>query len=188
MDNNRSITGSVALRFFGGCVFLLGIIGFCSSLLFWFFPPADQSRLVIPWIFLTTTFLLGSVSLFLHRAVQAVRRERQQDLRLNLCRALAAAVLFVGIQSHGLRCLVEYQHPPQAQTSAETFVFVFAALHGLHVVVALLFLLFVTVRATQGRYDHEYYWGPFFTGWFWHVLGIVWLGILFVLSLAFLTG
>ena len=59
-----------------------------------------------------------------------------------------------------------------------------AALHGMHFVVAVLFLSYVTVRALADRYDHEYYWGVSVAAWFWHALGVVWIGILAVFAIA----
>jgi heme/copper-type cytochrome/quinol oxidase subunit 3 len=46
-------------------------------------------------------------------------------------------------------------------------------------------LLWVTLSAFADRYDHEYCWGVSFAAWCWHVLGVVWLAILFVFAMAF---
>ena len=56
--------------------------------------------------------------------------------------------------------------------------FAFALLHGVHFIVALLFVVFVFLRAFADRYDHEYSWGVTFCAWFWHALGIAWLAIM----------
>jgi heme/copper-type cytochrome/quinol oxidase subunit 3 len=57
-------------------------------------------------------------------------------------------------------------------------------LHGMHFVVALLFLCHITVQAMADRYDHEYYWGVTVCAWFWHALGVAWVAILFVMLIA----
>ena len=72
----------------------------------------------------------------------------------------------------------------QTQTNAHGFVFMFAALHAMHFLVAQSVLLWVTLAAFCDRYDHEYYFGVTFAAWFWHVLGIAWLAILCVFSVA----
>ena len=77
---------------------------------------------------------------------------------------------------------------PDAAMGAGAFIFVLAALHGLHFTVALLFLAFVTLRAFADRYDHEYYWGVMVCTFFWHGLAWVWLCILAVFACAALTG
>jgi len=51
-------------------------------------------------------------------------------------------------------------------------------------VVALLFLVFIYLRALADRYDHEYSWGVTFCGWFWHGLGIIWITIVAVFMVA----
>ena len=147
-------------------------------------PPVKSDTLIFPAAFGVSTILLFWVSAALHRAVQAVRWERQPEFRKQLRTALITGVLFVGVQGYGLACLISGGQPNEAQLGARPFLFVFAFLHCLHVTVALLFLSFIVVRGFAGRYDHEYYWGPFITGWFWHFLGIVWLVLLGVLGIS----
>ena len=91
---------------------------------------------------------------------------------------LAAGTLFVGIQSFGLWCLIMQQRPEDASTGVNAFIVMLAALHGLHFVVALMFLSYVTIKGFAARYDHEYYWGVQICTWFWHALGVIWLAIL----------
>jgi heme/copper-type cytochrome/quinol oxidase subunit 3 len=64
-----------------------------------------------------------------------------------------------------------------------------AAMHALHVIVALLILTYVTLRALSDRYDHEYSFGIAACSWVWHFLGIMWVFILgaYVIVYNFLT-
>ncbi len=64
-----------------------------------------------------------------------------------------------------------------------------AAMHALHVVVALLILTWVTLRGLNDRYDHEYSFGVLGCSWFWHGLGVMWIFILgaFIICDGFLT-
>lgn len=144
--------------------------------------PADQ-------VYLPPAFLFGTVFLFvgswqLQAAGQHVRQERQSKFRRALLRALAFAILFVGVQSFGLWAFVrgtaDYQNP---QLNAHGFVFMFTALHAMHFLVAQSVLLWITLAAFHDRYDHEYYFGVTFATWFWHALGLAWLAILFVFSI-----
>jgi len=139
------------------------------------FPPAfGISSLLL---------LLGSV--VLSRAMRFVRREKQRPFRRHLVGALAIGGLFVGFQSLGLWTLMPHDRTAQAaQVGVTAFVLMLAALHALHFVVAVLFLSFVTVRAFDDRYDHEYHWGVTVCAWFWHALGIVWIAILAVFAIA----
>jgi nitric oxide reductase NorE protein len=134
--------------------------------------------------FLISTLLLFTGSFCLFRAVYAVRREKQPLFRSWLKRGLAAGALFVAVQTFALSRLIHQQPPDQAETGAAAFAAVVATLHGMHFVIALLFLCFVTIQALADRYDHEYYMGVTICSWFWHLLGIAWLVILFVMFAA----
>lgn len=184
MDATRTTTGPFARRFFRAALGVFTVAAVISTLLAFAFPPREQAELRLPPAFAVTTALLILVSGALVRAVSCVRRERQHPFRRSLRAALVGGTLFVGVQGFGLLCLLASKHPGDPQTGALAFVFVFAAMHGMHVTIALLFLLFVTLRAQADRYDHEYYWGVTVTGWFWHALGIAWLVILAVISIA----
>jgi len=91
---------------------------------------------------------------------------------------------FVAIQTYAMWCLLIAQRSSADVTGLRNGAFAFVAMHGLHFVVALLFVAFVLLRALADRYDHEYSWGVTFCAWFWHTLGIVWLMIMS----AFLVG
>lgn len=138
------------------------------------FPPAFA---------LSTAFLLCGCWA-MSRAEANVIRERQAEFRTRLIQALAAGTGFVAIQTFALSSFFRQQPAVQAATGATSFVAVAAALHGLHFLVAWLFLLFVVLQAFADRYDHEYHWGVTFCGWFWHVLGIVWIAVLVVMAIA----
>lgn len=183
IDATRLTTGGVAVKFFLCSVIVFGAAAGVAVFLRWLQPPVPRPTIVFPPAFAVTTFLLLGAGASLHRAVAAVRRERQAKFRRNLLAAAFFGLMFVGVQIYGLECLIRGESG-DPQTGARPFVFVFAAMHGLHVSVALLFLTFVTVRAWAGRYDHEYYWGPLFAGWFWHALGVAWIVILGVLGIS----
>lgn len=138
----------------------------------------------LPAAFWGTSILLLIGSALLHRAVEFVRREQQARFRRSLVAALITGTGFVGVQSFGVWCLLRYQQPADAETGAASFILVFVVLHALHFTVAMMFLVYVTLKGIAERYDHEYYWGVTVCAWFWHVLGIAWVAILAVLVIA----
>lgn len=141
---------------------------------FWF-PPAFAVSSVL--------LLLGSISL--SRAVRSVQRERQCALRRWLLAALGTGTLFMGVQAYGLWTLLPPERTAdQASLGVTPFVLMLAALHALHLSVAVLFVAFVATRAGADRYDHEYYWGVSVCAYFWHALGIAWLFILAIFAIA----
>ena len=178
-----------AVRFFVVSVALFAAAGGIAHGLIRLWRPAEGiGSVVFPPAFGLSTALLLAGSAALHRAVSQVRRERQRRFRRCLLLGLAAGTAFVGVQSFGLYCLVQNQRPAEAALGVNAFVFVLAALHGLHFTVALMFLVFVTLRALVDRYDHEYYFGVVVCANFWHFLGAVWLAILGVLAIASLPA
>ena len=178
--------GQLARRFFAvscGVFAVAGLLGW--SLTQWLGSwTLGRSEAAFPLAFAVTSLLLVGASLLLQQALEAVKRERQPLFRRSLRRALLLGTLFVALQGYGLWCMLQRQDPQEASTGANAFIFVIAFLHALHVSVALLFLVFVTIRGHADRYDHEYYWGVTFCALFWHFLGVVWLAILFVFGVA----
>jgi cytochrome c oxidase subunit 3 len=143
--------------------------------------PTDQLRL--PWAFVISTFLLAVGSWQLEMARMAVRREKQQDFRRSLLQALISAMAFVAVQGFGLWAMDKGGSSAQdAQLGVHGFVIMFTALHAMHFLVAQSILLWVTISAFADRYDHEYSWGVTFAAGFWHILGVVWMCILFVFT------
>lgn len=166
---------------------VLGLAGVVASGCISVSPSLPEGTARIPLPFWGSTLLLWAGSVCLHRAVGSVRQERQWALRGYLLGAMLAGALFVGLQGCGLWQFVRfYQQGLKGggdELIAGEFATVFAGLHALHFLVALLVVVIVSVKAVHGRYDHEYYWGVQFCAWFWHGLGGVWLAILLVLLL-----
>ncbi len=159
----------------------------------WFgHEPSDRS--VMPNAFWISTVFLFAGSVTLQRAAWLVRVQQLESFRRWLILSLTFGTLFVGIQICGLWRLAQNQTrpgqslPDSAETGANALVAMFAGLHGVHFVIALLFVAWITVNAFANRYDHEYSSGVTFCAWFWHTLGIVWLMILGLFAAGALTG
>ena len=174
----------LAARFFVTSVTVL----LCAAGLAWgltqVWAPRSVSGASLFRIFAVSTLFLFLGSIALGQALQHVQRERQTPFRRRLVIALVSGTLFVGVQSYGLWCLLQRVNPSEVQTGVYSFVFAFTGLHALHVSVALLFLVFVTLNGFADRYDHEYYWGVSVCTYFWHLLSIVWLCLLAVFCIA----
>lgn len=155
---------------------------------------ASSDRSVMPTAFWISTAFLFSGSVTLQRAAWLVRVQRLESFRRWLVVSLISGTLFVGVQICGLWRLAQNQTrpgqslPDSAETGANALVAMFAGLHGVHFVIALLFVAWITVNAFANRYDHEYSSGVTFCAWFWHTLGIVWLVILALFAAGALTG
>ncbi len=145
--------------------------------------PSEKLRL--PGAFLLSTVLLGLGSWYMEQARAYVRREKQLEFRRSLLQALISAMLFVSVQGYGLWAMDKgARTADNSQLGVHSFVIMFTALHGMHFLVAQSVLLWVTLSSFADRYDHEYSWGVTFASAFWHILGVVWLCILFVFTTA----
>lgn len=158
-----SVTLTVSI---GGAWLMIQATSFVPSESDFLFPPAFAVSTVL--------LILGSASL--QTASYHVRCERQRLFRRRMFQSLIVGIAFVIFQTQGLSCLL-----PQKQAAHEVGLrdgaFAFAVMHGVHFIVALLFVAFVFLQGLADRYDHEYSWGVTFCAWFWHALGIVWLAI-----------
>jgi cytochrome c oxidase subunit 3 len=179
-----SAEGWFAVRLFCLAAGLLSVAGGLALLLTrTFLPPRSTTgTFVVPAAFAFSTALLFLCSVALGRALSSVRRERQRVFRRSLVYALACGTGFVGVQAFGLWCIVQNlaadRNAGEAQLGATALVLGAAALHAVHVSVALMVLSYVTLRGLSDRYDHEYSFGVAFCAWFWHILGILWVFIL----------
>lgn len=181
-DRYEGRQGTFALHFFAASVAALLLAAGITTLLgLVATPPAPAHRTVFPWAMALSTGLLAVGSWVLHIGLAAIRVERRERFCRAMLTALGLATLFVGVQSYSIWCLAANQDPARVATGANAFVLVFAGMHGIHFLVALLFLVFVTLRGLADRYDHEYYLGVLVCTVFWHILGIAWLPILVTL-------
>ena len=169
-----SVGSSVA----AGCIgYLLTVIGPAPT-------PIPGAAMQIPLAFWISTGLLAVGSAILVRAEYLVKHERQRPFRHCLKIAFALGAVFFSVQIYGLWWILKLRNPAHAQTGANAFVFAVAVLHAMHFFVAMLFIIYVTLKAHWDRYDHEYYWGVTVCAYFWHVLGVVWLAIMFFMIVA----
>lgn len=183
--HTRESLAALVVRFFAIALMLLGAAAASAFLLpRWPQAVGRPPGVIFPPVFAISTVCLLFASFALSRAETHVAKERQAQFRSSLRQALAAGTCFVAIQSYALISFFSQQPPVQAATGATAFVAVAAALHGMHVIIAWLFLLFVILQAQSDRYDHEYHWGVTFCGWFWHILVIVWLVVLCVMAIS----
>lgn len=175
---------SLARKFYLACVLqAAAILLLGCSLGLMLGRQEPSARLRLPGAFLVSTVFLFVGSAWLEWARNRVRLERQAEFRTALKRSLVFAALFVAVQGYGLWAMHKGERSPDAaQTGVHGFVVMLTALHAMHFIVAQSILLWVTLSAYADRYDHEYYWGVTFAAFFWHVLGVVWLGILFVFT------
>jgi cytochrome c oxidase subunit III len=184
LERRHVVESRFVLRLF---FLTLGVFASAAGLAFaltrLFLPPhTTQGTFVVPTAFAFSSFFLLLCSAELGRAMAAVRREKQQPFRQALLWALAFGTAFVGVQAFGLWSIVQSlrldRNAGEAELGPTAVVLGAAALHCLHVIVALMVLSYVTLQGLSDRYDHEYSFGVSVCAWFWHILGMLWIFIL----------
>jgi cytochrome c oxidase subunit 3 len=147
----------------------------------------DAQGYSLPKGFIASTLLLIGISVSLHYAVTAARRDQVTNV-LRLCLlAMFLALGFFVVQSEGMYVLMKRALEDSSfNSSLYPFTFLLALLHALHVVAGVVALVTVVSSAARYRYDHERHWGLQFCALYWHFLDAVWLVMLFGFVIAIL--
>jgi heme/copper-type cytochrome/quinol oxidase subunit 3 len=139
-------------------------------------PPSgiEPPALTLPAIM---SVILWSSSLPVHLADRGIKRGSQRWLRGGL---LVGFVLGAGFLL--LQVLVEYpetlsQFTPQTNVYGSLF-FVITGFHGFHVLVGLIFSLWVQARAWSGAFTAERRVSVQTFALYWHFVDVVWLFVL----------
>jgi len=138
----------------------------------------DRHTLHMPGLLWVSTLLVLGVSLALHLAVDAVRRERHEPLRLWLRTALGLAIGFIVVQTPAMILLVRMHAALRDQgvrLHVYGLIFFLVLLHALHVVGGVIALVRVMVHESKSAFDHEHYLPIHHAAIYWHFLDVVWL-------------
>ena len=138
----------------------------------------------LPGIFLYSTLLIILVSVLMHLSLIMYRHSKFGAYRWSLFGGLVVAVAFLLTQIQGWKVLSAIGKPITGNISGQ-FLYLIPAMHGLHIVVALLVTLLVLIKAIRARKD------PLFElrdvinpkrklhmellVTFWHYIDIVWV-------------
>ena len=138
----------------------------------------------LPRQFILTTVNLVAISVLLHMAVGAVRRERLVDLTRYIVLAFILALGFFVIQAGALAWMIsEMQKPSALMQNLYGLTFCLVIVHAVHVMGGVAGLTFVLFGLARGKYDHERHFPIRFCALYWHFLDIVW--VLMLSSFAF---
>jgi cytochrome c oxidase subunit III len=178
---------------FGAWLFLGSLlIFFLSTILLYViyaYRRADdpQSQAPLPLSFLVSTICLLAISVLVHMATRAVRRDQFLRTSNLLFVGAVLAMVFMAIQAFAMGNLLN-----SPATFAGTgkgvvgMVVVLAVLHALHVLGGVIALAVTGFVARSGRYDHERHFPVLFAAQYWHFLDVIWLFML--VAFYFTTG
>jgi cytochrome c oxidase subunit 3 len=132
--------------------------------------PAEGTELPKLIAGFNTAILLSS-SVTIHWALESVKRGNRFGLKAGMVTTflLGATFLFVQINEY-----VHVGFAPYESAQASVF-YGLTGLHGAHVFIGLLLLLFVTVRAFRGHFSPEQHRGVEIPGIYWHFVDVMWV-------------
>jgi cytochrome c oxidase subunit III len=123
--------------------------------------------------------ILLTSSVTMHWALEGVRRENRNALRVGLLTTFLLGLTFLTVQVN------EYIHlgTAPADSAQATIFYGLTGLHGAHVFIGLTLLAFANIRAFRGHYSAKEHRGVEVPGIYWHFVDIMWI---FVFSTLYL--
>jgi len=132
--------------------------------------PAPGTKLPVEVAGMNTAILVSS-SFTIHWAEQAIKKGNRFGLKAGILTTFLLGCTFLFIQIN------EYANigfAPQ-DGAQQTIFYSLTGLHGAHVFIGLLLLLFVTIRSFRGHYSVEEHRGVEVPGIYWHFVDVMWL-------------
>jgi cytochrome c oxidase subunit 3 len=131
-------------------------------------PPGEHLPVFVAGV---NTCILVTSSFTMHWALTSIKRGNRAGLRAGL-----ALTFFMGL-TFLLTQIAEYSRigfSPSDNAFATIF-FSLTGLHGMHVFVGLMLLLFATMRAFRGHFSPEHHLGVELPGIYWHFVDVMWI-------------
>jgi cytochrome c oxidase subunit III len=115
--------------------------------------------------------ILLTSSVTMHWALEGVRRENRNALRVGLLTTFLLGLTFLTVQVN------EYIHlgTAPADSAQATIFYGLTGLHGAHVFIGLTLLAFANIRAFRGHYSAKEHRGVEVPGIYWHFVDIMWI-------------
>jgi len=120
------------------------------------------------------TFILICSSVTMVKAYAAAADGNQKGLKLWLVATVLIGATFVGVQVYEYIHLIEKHFTPSAGLYGSTF-YTMTGFHGFHVSMGVICMMFVTMRAFQGKYTQADHRGVEVIGLYWHFVDLVWI-------------
>jgi cytochrome c oxidase subunit III len=117
------------------------------------------------------TAILWSSSFTMHWAQTSIKHGNRFGLKAGILSTflLGATFLFIQINEYANLGFAPQDHAQQ------TIFYSLTGLHGAHVFIGLMLLLFVTIRSFRGHYSAEEHRGVEVPGIYWHFVDVMWL-------------
>jgi heme/copper-type cytochrome/quinol oxidase subunit 3 len=120
------------------------------------------------------TFILLTSSLMVVLAVSAAQQGNKRNLTLWMLATVVLGTIFVSIQAFEYGKLATEGHTLSSDLAGNVF-FTLTGFHGLHVIIGVLWGVFVLLRAARGGFGQSNYMGVELFGLYWHFVDVVWI-------------
>ena len=117
------------------------------------------------------TAILISSSFTIHWALECARKGNRFGLKAGMLTTFFLGCTFLFVQIN------EYVHigfAPQDHAQGTIF-YGLTGLHGAHVTIGLMLLLFVVIRSFRGHYTSKHHLGMEVPGIYWHFVDVMWI-------------
>jgi cytochrome c oxidase subunit 3 len=133
----------------------------------WPTPPFHLPKFVA----LINTLILVTSSFTVHWATTSIKRGNRWGLCAGLTLTFLMGLTFLITQG------IEYARIGfnTSDGAFATIFFCLTGLHGAHVFVGLMILLFMTIRAFRGHFSPEHHHGVEIGGIYWHFVDVMWI-------------
>ncbi len=182
-DHTLTEAGSIAgvdNRKFGIWLFLASEVMFFMALIGMYLAYRGQASwtefhraLDIPLTGVNTFILLTS-SLMVVLAVSAAQQGHRRNLTLWMLATVVLGTIFVSIQAFEYGKLGTEGHTLNSDLAGNVF-FTLTGFHGLHVIIGVLWGVFVMLRGARGGFGRSNFMGVELFGLYWHFVDVVWI-------------
>jgi heme/copper-type cytochrome/quinol oxidase subunit 3 len=138
------------------------------------------SHLTIPLIGVNTFVLILS-SFLVVRGLEAIRKGNQTGLRNNIIGVIVLGALFLGGQAYEWTSL--FRERIDVKSTVGTPFFTVTGIHGTHVLIGIIWAVYILVLAIRGAYSDRQHQGVELFGLYWHFVDIVWIVLFTVIYL-----
>lgn len=128
------------------------------------------------------TFLLLTSSLTVVLGIENIRQNNSRKLMLFILASALLGLLFLSGQAYEYQHLIFGEHHGFGDPFGSAF-FTLTGLHGLHVLVGVLWAVAVAVRARNGAFSARNYTTVEMFGLYWHFVDLVWILIFTIVYL-----
>lgn len=120
------------------------------------------------------TFILLTSSLMVVLAVSAAQQGNKRNLVVWMIATVVLGTIFVSIQAFEYSKLGSEGHTLSSDLAGTVF-FTLTGFHGFHVIIGILWGVFVLLRATRGGFGRSNFMGVELFGLYWHFVDVVWI-------------